>query len=473
VRTDLGDYFLRVEKLDRLAGGILRRLEDAGELENTIVVMTSDNGMPFPRCKATLYDRGTRVPLAIRWGKRVKKRRRVQDFVSLTDLAPTFLEAAGLPIPDEMTGASLMKQLKSARSGWIDQGRDHVLTGMERHVYPWPGRALRTRTHLYIRNFEPGAWPTGEGEGEPPRFDFRETPWPTVPGAFSFNCDSSPTKQWLLEHPDRPKAALAFGRRPREELYDLRDDAGQLDNLAGKPAFEKTRRSLRAKLNYRLRLSGDFRAAQPEYETAPVEGWTVYFNRQLRGSRHRQLGNRVEAKLAEKVREIRRLLRPGQVERLQAVPIWMELDNGRSKGEYHPDAKWLREHAVNEAKVESVEFGDAEFFLEALGYQPMMVLHELAHAYHHQVLGFDEERIRAAFRKALLSKSYHRVERHDGQTAKAYALTNHKEYFAETTEAFFGRNDFYPFTAEELREHDPEMHALLTEVWNPGTKSTP
>ena len=124
VRTDLGDYYLKVQRFDSDAKRMIELLEKNGELENTIVVMSGDNGMPFPRCKATLYDMGTRVPLAIRWGSKVKSNgRTVEDFVNLTDLAPTFLEAAGLPVPKEMTGRSLMPQLLSRKGRSQSQTR--------------------------------------------------------------------------------------------------------------------------------------------------------------------------------------------------------------------------------------------------------------------------------------------------------------------------------------------------------------
>lgn len=113
VRSDVADYLWEVQRFDREVGKIVARLKAMGELENTIIVVSGDNGMPFPRCKATLYDQGTRVPLAVRWGSAVKGKRQVADFVSLCDLAPTFLEAAGVKSPVQMTGRSLMPLLRS------------------------------------------------------------------------------------------------------------------------------------------------------------------------------------------------------------------------------------------------------------------------------------------------------------------------------------------------------------------------
>ncbi len=253
VRNDLLDYYAAVQEFDREAADILSRLEREGELENTLVVMSGDNGMPFPRAKATLYDTGTRVPLVARWGKQVKAGRTVGDFVSLCDLAPTFLEAAGVTTPKAMTGQSLFPQLKSKRSGQIDAARDHVLTGMSRHCFPYPRQALRTKHYLYIRNKNPEKWMTGRRKGPPQTFDFSKHHWPSGAEAFCFNVDPSPAKQYMLTHPDDPLVracwAQAFGPYPREELYDLKNDPGQLHNLAQEPNRTKELRDMRVRLD--------------------------------------------------------------------------------------------------------------------------------------------------------------------------------------------------------------------------------
>jgi arylsulfatase A-like enzyme len=146
----------------------------SGDFQNTIFVMSGDNGLPFPRCKATRFDTGTHVPLPIRWGAKVRGGRTASDFVSLTDLAPTFLEAAGLKLPGEMTGRSLLPILVSEESGQVDGARTSVLTGMERHVYANPCRAIRTADFLYIRNFDPAKWRTGEATKPTPKIDFTD-----------------------------------------------------------------------------------------------------------------------------------------------------------------------------------------------------------------------------------------------------------------------------------------------------------
>ena len=134
MRSDVADYYFEVQRFDSDVDRALKKLEKMKLLENTIIVMTGDHGMPFPRCKANLYDSGARVPMAVRWPKTIKPGRVVTDFVSTTDLGPTFLEAAGVKIPAAMTGKSWMNIFKSPDSGRIEPTRDYVLTGKERHV---------------------------------------------------------------------------------------------------------------------------------------------------------------------------------------------------------------------------------------------------------------------------------------------------------------------------------------------------
>ncbi len=265
VRSDVADYLWEVQRFDREVGDIVRKLEVMGELDNTIIVVSGDNGMPFPRCKATLYDLGTRVPLAIRWGEKVQGLREVADFVSLCDLAPTFLEAVGLKPPGQMTGRSLTPLLLSKKSGQVDASRNYVLTGVERHVYPYPKRAIRTKDFLYIRNFDPDKWTTGEVKGRNPEYDFTETPWPTEPGAFSFAIDPSPSKQFLRLNRKvsdiKQFAKLSFPQWPKDELYDLTSDPNQLKNVASRPDYAATLKSMQVRLIAQLTKTNDPRAA--------------------------------------------------------------------------------------------------------------------------------------------------------------------------------------------------------------------
>ena len=248
VRTDLCDYYWKVQRFDREVGELLAILEEKGELDNTLVVMSGDNGLPFPRCKSNLYDNGTNVPLAVRWPARVKGGRVVEDFISLSDLAPTYLEAAGLKPAKDMTGRSFLDVLRSGKSGRVDPKRDRVFTGMERHTarraggVGYPMRAIRTHDYLYIRNFKPDRWPAGDPEGYG-------------------DIDGSPTKSYMMKHRDDPKVKrlfeLGFGKRPAEELYDLRKDPDQLNNAAGKSEYTKIKKELATALMAKLKATKD------------------------------------------------------------------------------------------------------------------------------------------------------------------------------------------------------------------------
>ncbi|MGH9845528.1 MAG: sulfatase family protein [Blastocatellia bacterium] len=253
VRDDILDYYFEVERMDRDAGQIIKALESAGQLDNTIIVWTADNGMPFPRAKATVYDGGSHVPLAVRWPPKVTGGRTLDDFVVLTDVAPTLLEAAGLRPKPEMTGRSLMPLL----AGRKQSGRDKVFLERERHAnarrgdLSYPARAVRTKDFLYIRNFRPDRWPAGD-----PEMYF-------AVGGFG-DIDGSPSKELLLTRKNDPAVAkyfkLATDKRPAEELYDLRKDAGQINNVAEKTEYAKAKKQLRAALDKWMRETGDPRA---------------------------------------------------------------------------------------------------------------------------------------------------------------------------------------------------------------------
>jgi uncharacterized sulfatase len=220
----------------------------------------------MPRGKCNLYDFGVAVPLAIRWGASVPGGRVVDDFVSLPDLAPTFVEAAGLKPPEVMTGRSLVRVLKSQKSGQVDGTRDHVLVGRERHVaaartdnLPYPQRGIRTANFLLIRNFEPDRWPfgTGPGHGRPagalPSYeDLRDNTFVAYG-----DWDASPTKAWILTQGEEKYIQYAVGRRPGFELYDLRSDPHCLHNVADEAAYARDRERLTEQLMSELRDSSD------------------------------------------------------------------------------------------------------------------------------------------------------------------------------------------------------------------------
>lgn len=259
-RGDVADYYFEVQRFDRLVGDAVAALEQRGELDNTLVLMTGDHGMPFPRGKGNLYDTGVRVPLVMRWPKVIKAGRTVDDFVSTTDLAPTYLELAGAARPADMTGRSLSKILESSESGRIDPDRDFVLFGKERHVPcqeapdlgGYPCRAIRTHELLYIRNFTPERWPNGTPHHEKA----------AIRGIWLGDCDNGITKSYMVDHQDqdaihRRLYDLAFAKRPAEELYDLSKDPDQLHNVGSEPAYAARKKELAERLTRELRQTGD------------------------------------------------------------------------------------------------------------------------------------------------------------------------------------------------------------------------
>lgn len=285
VREDLADYFGEVAAYDAALGLLVKRLEEIGELDNTLIVVSGDHGAPgFPHGKCNLYDFGTSVSLAMRWGG-TKGGRVVDDLVSLTDLAPTFLELSGTKVPERMTGRSLVEILKSDKSGKIDPERTAVFTGRERHVenaradyMPYPQRAIRTDDFLYIINFRPDRWPLGDpyrldGDNPPTLEEVTEETRTTLPDE-----DAGPTKAWLVSERNDPEWKQFFnsvyGKRPREELYDLSKDPYEMKNVAGDPAYAKTRAALEKRLLDELTRTGDPRMVDDGrfFETPPMSG---------------------------------------------------------------------------------------------------------------------------------------------------------------------------------------------------------
>jgi arylsulfatase len=257
VRSDLLDYYLEVQRFDDELGRLLQILERSGEQDDTLVVVTSDNGMPFPRAKTNLYDAGTRMPLAIRWPRRVKPGTTIDAFVSHQDLAPTFLEAAGVARAADATGRSLLPLL----DGGPQADRDRVFFERERHAnvrrgdLGYPARGLRTSRHLYIRNYRPERWPAGD-----PQLHYSVGPFGDI--------DNGPTKRQLLQRRGEPGIDAFFeratARRPAEELFDLAHDPGQLVNLAGDPAHAAALGRLREELSAWQRATGDPRLAEDD-----------------------------------------------------------------------------------------------------------------------------------------------------------------------------------------------------------------
>ncbi len=264
IRDDVLDYYFEIERFDRDVGDIMRIVQEAGRLDDTMVAITADNGMPFPRCKANVYGCGSHQPLAIRWPGVAKAGQTTDAFVNLMDLAPTFLEAAGMKALPDMTGRSLLSLLRTGK----DRDREQVFIERERHANVrkgdagYPVRAVRTGEFLYIRNMRPDRWPAGDPE-----------PWKD-PGRSYGDVDGSPTKDLLLARKAAPSFDLAFAKRPAEELYDLKKDPFETKNLADDPAFAAAKKKLAVTLDRWMRQTKDPRvdAADDRFDAYPYFG---------------------------------------------------------------------------------------------------------------------------------------------------------------------------------------------------------
>jgi hypothetical protein len=201
-----------------------------------------------------------------------------------------------------------------------------------------------------------------------------------------------------------------------------------------------------------------------------LAGWTVRVDDRLLNEPNAALGQRALKLLEARLTDVANVVKVDRLAELRKVPIVLDLTHGQLKpAQYHPSADWLTGNGYAADLAKCVHIPDATRFVEPRHQfiQPWCVLHELAHAYHDRVLNFDEPRIRAVWEKYAASGHGESVLYTGGKTKRHYALTNHKEFFAEMTEAYFGMNDFYPFTHPELREAEPETFALLAEIWGP------
>ncbi len=219
-------------------------------------------------------------------------------------------------------------------------------------------------------------------------------------------------------------------------------------------------------------MAPDTKEAEPPKPTAHterrLEGWTVRVDDRLLQPPNDELGRRALRFLENKLADIKAVVPPDRLRKLQAVPIVLDVTHGNLRSmQYHPSADWLKAHGYATELAKCVHIPRAADLptKRNINEQPWVILHELAHAYHDQVLGFDEPRIIAAYEH--FKKSGHGEETllFNGKRTRHYALTDHKEFFAEMTEAYFGVNDFFPFVRAELKEAEPETYALLRDIW--------
>lgn len=285
VRGDLLDYAVEIEWFDLHLQRMLDYLESIGELENTIVIVTSDNGMPFPRAKANSYEYGVHVPFAIRYPGKFPGGRTVEDPIGFADIAPTILELTQTS-PEGMqaiSGKSFLNILKSKKQGIVDSSRKYVFTGRERHSasryknWGYPQRAIRSKDFLLIWNMRPERWPAGAPQRlKPgtenellPMFGIDEEGKLHSDWAFT-DIDPSPTKSFVIENHSNEKTASFFewavARRPEFELYQIQEDPFCLENLAGSAEYAEIENEMKSALLAELKKSKDPRVVGPDKE---------------------------------------------------------------------------------------------------------------------------------------------------------------------------------------------------------------
>ena len=284
IRGDLLDYAVEIEWFDLHLGRILNYLDSIGELDNTIVIVTGDNGMPFPRAKANAFEYGVHVPLAISCPDLFPGKRVVDDPVSFTDFAPTILEMTGAE-PEgmlPMSGRSIAGILKSDKSGIVDNTKKYIYAGRERHSSSrwnnlgYPVRAIRSTGYLLIWNIKPGLWPAGDPQAiDPesgallPMFGIDEKGIHHSDWAFT-DVDASPSKSFLIENFSDQKIRyyfdLAYSKRAEFELYNVRDDPFCLKNLHGNSEYSDIESEMIEELMKELRRSEDPRVVGPDTE---------------------------------------------------------------------------------------------------------------------------------------------------------------------------------------------------------------
>ncbi len=284
-RGDMLDYAVEIEWFDLHLERMLEYLDEIGELENTIVMVTADNGMPFPRAKANSFEYGVHVPMAIRFPKNFPGGRIVKDPISFVDLAPTILELTRtttkgmLPI----SGKSILSILQSKEQGVVSDTRQYVFAGRERHSssryqnWGYPQRVIRNKDFMYIWNMKPERWPAGAPVKYSPKdttallpmYGLDENGAYISHGAFT-DIDDCPTKTYIIENYEdeniRRYFDLAHGKRPEVELYDVQNDPFCLNNLSGKQEFRSIESTLQKELMKELKKSKDPRVVGPDTE---------------------------------------------------------------------------------------------------------------------------------------------------------------------------------------------------------------
>jgi arylsulfatase A-like enzyme len=286
VRNDLLDYAFEIEYMDKQVEKILGYLKETGELDNTIIVYTSDHGMPFPRVKGNQYENANHIPMAVMWKNGIKTTgRRIDDYISFIDLAPTFLQAAGISQKQSgmhpFAGQSLFSILNSSKEGQVESSRNFVLVGQERHDigrpndWGYPIRGLHKNGMLYLVNYEPDRWPACN------------------PETGYLNTDGGATKTFILNQrrsgQEKKYWKLCFGHRVAVELYDIKKDPDCIQNLAGNPKYKSLEAAMRNEMETKLKAEGDYRmfGYGHLYEQYPGAVYNGFYEKFMQGEKLR------------------------------------------------------------------------------------------------------------------------------------------------------------------------------------------
>ena len=452
-----GDFLL---ELDHVVGELLDTLDELGVADDTLVLFTSDNGpevptvyhmrndhghdgaRPWRGAKRDNWEGGHRVPLIARWPGRIPAGTTSDRLVSLTDVMATAADIVDYPLPTDAAEDSVSLLPVLTASGDGRPIRPYLLM-----------QGFRGKRSLAVRR---GDWKLL-----------------AHPGSGGNDYANHPLlREYRLPEPS-PEAP--------HSLYNLREDPGETRNLAD--SEPETLRELQDLLAESL-ASG--RSAPPAVlppadrpsatdgsvegvETRTFCGWTVRIDHKLLANAPEEVAAAVPL-IEGQLSRIAAFLPEERLKELRRVPIWLSppYDGVRPTAEYHPNPDWLKRNGRRPELARSIELTNVGIFERECERMPMLMLHELAHAYHHQTLGFSDPRIIAAYDDAERGGGYDAVRRGNGRIERAYAMTNPKEYFAESTEAYFGRNDFFPFDRRELKRHDPRMHGLVRDLWFGG-----
>jgi len=512
VREDWAEYLNSAMALDKKVGFILKKLEEDGLADDTVVIFFGDHGQAMPRGKQWCYDSGLGIPLIMYWPEGVAAPQGYEPggvtdrLVESIDLTATTLAAAGIPKPEVMQGQVLFGEN-------ADPPRDAAFGARDRcDETTFRIRTVRTSRYRYIRNFD----------HEKPFLllnRYKETSYPTIPLIRSLYAE---------EKLDPVQARLASPEpRPAEELYDLESDPHEIHNLAESAGHRDMLVGLRQKLDRWIEETDDRgRTPEPEqivrdwiakqrknddakfarvkeqwpkayplderflietwlgkesrpaeekpgfdptsrYERRTLEGWPILVSDRFAGEDPKLLDD-VLAEMRKQLVAIVETVPAPAVEQIRKIPIWVEVNDPLFPCMcYHPDERWLKAHGVNPEKTGAVELANARNFLSWTRQQPWMILHELAHGYHDRFVenGYENTIIAKALESSKSAGRYGEVDHVAGSKRDHYAATNPMEFFAEGTESYFGKNDFFPFERTELQKYDPELLSLLEELW--------